>query len=94
MLATFERHLMGAFLGLVHDNVGNAAELTALWRLLEQALSVIHSSGDATGQVASPGSLPCVRSRTLLAPHVGVTLYLRACRSFLAVKRRAQSRKF
>ncbi|MGE0679817.1 MAG: hypothetical protein AB7P69_02755 [Candidatus Binatia bacterium] len=35
LLATFERHSMEAFFGPVHDNVGNAVELTTLWQLLE-----------------------------------------------------------
>lgn len=52
---------MKAVLGLVSDNVGNAAELTTLWRLLEQALSIIHSFGEKAGQVAPAGSFSCVR---------------------------------
>jgi len=71
MLATFERRVMETFLGLVPDNVGNADEMTALWRLPEQVLPIILSFGDATRRISPLGDSPCARPLTVLARHAG-----------------------
>jgi len=65
---------MEAFLGLVHDNVGNTSELTVLWRLFDQALSIIHSFGAATGQVALQGGGACARFLPVLTHHAGMKI--------------------
>lgn len=65
---------MDAFLGLVHDNTGNSSELTALWRLFDQVLSIIHSFGDATKHIALQGGLSCVRFLPVLTHHAGMKI--------------------
>lgn len=65
---------MDAFLGLVHDNVGNTSELNALWRLFDQALSIIHSFGDTTGQIALQGGLSGARFLPVLTYHAGMKI--------------------
>ena len=74
MCTAFESRSLDAFLGLVRDNVGSTNELSTLWRLFDQALSIIHSFGDATGQIALQGGLSCARFLPVLTHHAGMKI--------------------